>query len=85
MTIDILGLNTLLQGFPTKEAWALCTFAYCSGPGAEPILFEGRTEGRIVSARGTGKFGWDPIFEAEDTGKTYVPMFLQYALFNVYV
>ena len=32
-----LGLNRMLAGFDTKEAWALCTFAYCEGPGAEPI------------------------------------------------
>lgn len=68
------GLNTMLEGFPTKEATALCTFAYCPGPGQEPILFEGRTEGRIVPARGSGRFGWDPIFEAENTGLTYAEM-----------
>ena len=27
------GLNTMLEGFPTKAAWALCTFAYSAGPG----------------------------------------------------
>ncbi|KAH9972976.1 Ham1-like protein [Lactifluus volemus] len=68
------GLNRMLDGFSTRDAWALCTFAYSSGPGAEPILFEGRTEGKIVSARGPPKFGWDPIFEAEDTGLTYAEM-----------
>ncbi|TFY79229.1 hypothetical protein EWM64_g4784 [Hericium alpestre] len=68
------GLNNLLVGFPTKEAWALCTFAYCVGPGSEPILFEGRTDGMIVPARGPPKFGWDPVFQAEDTGKTYAEM-----------
>lgn len=64
------GLNTLLEGFPTKAAYALCTFAYCAGPGQEPVLFEGQTEGKIVPPRGPKNFGWDPIFEAEDTGKT---------------
>ncbi|KAL7282761.1 Maf/Ham1 [Trametes coccinea BRFM310] len=68
------GLNKLLIGFPTTAAWALCTFAYSAGPGTEPILFEGRTDGRIVPARGDGHFGWDPVFEAEDTGKTYAEM-----------
>ena len=68
------GLNRLLVGFDTKAAWALCTFAFCAAPGEEPILFEGRTDGRIVPARGDGKFGWDPVFEAEDTGKTYAEM-----------
>jgi len=61
----------MLAGFDTKDAWALCTFAYSAGPGAEPILFEGRTDGRIVPARGSADFGWDAVFEAEDTGKTY--------------
>ena len=37
------GLNKMLAGFEDKSAYALCTFAYSSGPGAEPILFEGRT------------------------------------------
>ncbi|KAI0677715.1 Maf/Ham1 [Trametes maxima] len=68
------GLNKLLIGFPTNAAWALCTFAYSAGPGTEPILFEGRTDGRIVPARGTGNFGWDACFEALNTGKTYAEM-----------
>ncbi|KAF8508717.1 Ham1-like protein [Hysterangium stoloniferum] len=68
------GLNTMLKGFPTNDATALCTFAYCAGPGQEPILFEGRTEGRIVPTRGPKDFGWDPIFEAEDTGLTYAEL-----------
>ena len=62
----------MLVGFPIKEATALCTFAYSKGPGHEPILFEGKTEGRIVQARGPSNFGWDPVFEVEDTGKTCV-------------
>ena len=51
----------MLAGFDTKEAWALCTFAYSAGPRTEPILFEGRTDGRIVPARGTANFGWDAV------------------------
>ncbi|KAH9062269.1 Ham1-like protein [Lactarius vividus] len=68
------GLNHMLDGFPTRAAWALCTFAYSAGPGTEPVLFEGHTDGRIVPARGPPKFGWDPVFEAEDTGLTYAEM-----------
>jgi inosine triphosphate pyrophosphatase len=65
----------LLQGFPTTAATALCTFAYSPGPGQDPILFEGRTEGNIVPARGPGHFGWDPIFAPiEGEGKTYAEM-----------
>jgi len=68
------GLNRMLDGFPTRAAWALCTFAYSAGPGTEPVLFEGRTDGKIVPARGPPNFGWDPVFEAEDTGLTYAEM-----------
>lgn len=66
------GLNRLLVGFPTTNAWALCTFAYSAGPGTEPVLFEGRTDGRIVPARGEKKFGWDPVFEPTGFNQTYV-------------
>jgi inosine triphosphate pyrophosphatase len=69
-TFFCLGLNHMLDGFPTRAAWALCTFAYSAGPGSEPVLFEGRTDGKIVPARGPARFGWDPVFEAEDTGLT---------------
>lgn len=70
------GLNTLLQGFPSTRATALCTFAYSPGPGQEPILFEGRTEGNIVPSRGPEHFGWDSIFQPEDKGghRTYAEM-----------
>ena len=69
------GLNTLLVGFPSTKATALCTFAYSAGPSSEPILFEGRTEGRIVPARGPTHFGWDPVFQPDEGGGlTYAEM-----------
>jgi len=66
------GLNKLLAAYPDKSAQAVCTFAYCEGPGCEPIIFQGRTDGKIVQARGPTRFGWDPIFEYE--GQTYAEM-----------
>ncbi|CEH17746.1 inosine triphosphate pyrophosphatase [Ceraceosorus bombacis] len=68
------GLNSMLAGFEDKSGTALCTFAYSSGPGAEVLLFEGRTAGSIVPARGPSNFGWDPIFEVQGSGKTYAEM-----------
>jgi len=68
------GLNRMLAGFDDKAATAICTFAYCAGPDAEPMLFEGTTLGRIVPARGPNKFGWDPIFEVDGAGKTFAEM-----------
>ncbi|KAM0804579.1 inosine triphosphate pyrophosphatase-like protein [Usnea florida] len=66
------GLNNLLMAYTDKSAQAVCTFAYCSGPDQEPITFEGRVTGKIVPARGSSTFGWDPIFEYE--GETYAEM-----------
>lgn len=51
------GLNNLLAAYPDKSAKAVCTFAYSPGPGHEPILFQGITDGKIVPARGPGDFG----------------------------
>ncbi|KAL3706728.1 nucleoside triphosphate pyrophosphohydrolase ham1 [Talaromyces marneffei ATCC 18224] len=66
------GLNKMLDSFDDRSAEAVCTFAFSNGPGEEPLIFQGRTLGKIVSARGPPNFGWDPIFEYE--GKTYAEM-----------
>ncbi|KAJ3279626.1 nucleoside triphosphate pyrophosphohydrolase ham1 [Borealophlyctis nickersoniae] len=68
------GLNKMLAGFEDKSAAAICTFAYCAGPGKEVFLFEGRTEGKIVPARGPNDFGWDPIFQPDGSHETYAEM-----------
>eukprot|EP00761_Pharyngomonas_kirbyi_P007623 gb/GECH01007633.1/.p1 GENE.gb/GECH01007633.1/~~gb/GECH01007633.1/.p1 ORF type:complete len:197 (+),score=42.45 gb/GECH01007633.1/:1-591(+) len=69
------GLNKMLNGFDDKTAYALCTVAFSPGSGGDIHVFSGHTNGRIVPARqGENGFGWDPIFEAEDTGKTYSEM-----------
>ncbi|KAK4453613.1 inosine triphosphate pyrophosphatase [Podospora aff. communis PSN243] len=66
------GLNNLLAAYEDKSAKAVCTFGYSPGPGHEPILFQGITDGKIVPPRGPTNFGWDPIFEYD--GKTYAEM-----------
>lgn len=67
-----LGLNRLLDGFSTRGATAVCTFAYSPGPGMEPVLFEGKTEGTIVPARGSTHFGWDAVFQPSGSNLTSV-------------
>jgi Ham1 family len=37
-------------------------------------VFVGRTEGRIVAARGPPHFGWDPIFQPHGYEETYAEM-----------
>lgn len=70
------GLNKMLDGFDgDRRAYAQTIIAFCPGKGKEVMLFEGRTEGKIVQARGPTTFGWDPIFEpTEGKGKTYAEM-----------
>eukprot|EP00050_Salpingoeca_kvevrii_P008145 m.301071 g.301071 ORF g.301071 m.301071 type:complete len:186 (-) comp14626_c0_seq1:200-757(-) len=62
------GLNNLLAAYKDKTAYAQCIFAYSSGPGAVPLLFKGVTDGKIVPPRGPTDFGWDPVFEPNESG-----------------
>jgi inosine triphosphate pyrophosphatase len=69
------GLNRMLAGFDDKTAYAQTVVAFTSGPGEEVHIFDGRTHGKIVPARGSLDFGWDPIFEPnEGGGKTYAEL-----------
>ncbi|KAI9334138.1 hypothetical protein BDR26DRAFT_867382, partial [Obelidium mucronatum] len=59
-------LNKIAGRFLGSFGYALCTFAYCEGPGKEVSpYFEGQTDGTIVRPRGPLDFGWDPIFEPQ--------------------
>lgn len=40
-----------------------CTFVFSPGPGKKVLIFDGRTPGKIVPARGPHEFGWDPVFQ----------------------
>lgn len=69
------GLNKMLDGFDDRSAYAQTIVAYTAGPGKEVHVFDGRTSGRIVAARGPPDFGWDPVFEPDEgEGKTYAEM-----------
>jgi len=64
LALGPLQLHKLLDGFSDKSAQAVCTFGYCAGPGHEPILFQGRTDGTLVQSRGPTVFGkWVHYFE----------------------
>lgn len=48
-----------------------CAIALCR-PGCEPIVATGATEGEILREyRGTGGFGYDPLFLSKDLGITF--------------
>ncbi|KAI8982420.1 inosine triphosphate pyrophosphatase [Mycotypha africana] len=73
-SIGHAGINKMLDGFDDRSAYALCTFGYCEGPGHEPMIFEGRTNGKIVPSRGPCTFGWDAIFQPDGFDKTYAEL-----------
>jgi XTP/dITP diphosphohydrolase len=55
-----------LAGLPAQRRRAryVCVLAFLAEPGAEPLLRRGTFVGRIApAARGSGGFGYDPIFE----------------------
>ena len=60
------GLNNMLAAYEDKTAYAQCIFAYCNGKSEDVELFVGRTNGRIVKARGKTEFGWDAVFEPDE-------------------
>uniref|UniRef100_A0A0K8TSK0 Inosine triphosphate pyrophosphatase n=1 Tax=Tabanus bromius TaxID=304241 RepID=A0A0K8TSK0_TABBR len=68
------GLHQMLEGWEDKSAQAVCTLAYSAGVNEEVILFQGRTDGDIVSPRGPRDFGWDPCFQPKGYQQTYAEM-----------
>jgi len=61
--IGVDGLWQLVEHQADKSASCECVLAFSAGPGAEPIAFRGRTEGRVVPPHDGGQgFGWDAIF-----------------------
>ncbi|MDI6885280.1 MAG: XTP/dITP diphosphatase [archaeon] len=56
-----------------RKATFKTAVAFCESQNKEPVLFVGTAEGRIAEEmRGSGGFGYDPIFEFE--GKTFAEM-----------
>ncbi|EKX32894.1 hypothetical protein GUITHDRAFT_120918 [Guillardia theta CCMP2712] len=68
------GLNNLLAAYPDKSAFAQCIFAFSKDADDEPKVFVGRTNGKIVPARGPTDFGWDPVFQPDGYDQTYAEM-----------
>ena len=68
------GLNNMLSAYEDKSAYAQTIFAFCAGPGAKPLTFDGRVPGKIVAPRGPKGFGWDPVFLPDGYKETYAEM-----------
>jgi inosine triphosphate pyrophosphatase len=53
-----VGLNSMLDGFDDRSGYAQTIVAFTMGVGEEIHVFDGRTDGEIVEARGPLDFGW---------------------------
>ena len=63
-----------LAGAPARKRAARyrCVLVYFARPGANPTVSQGDCSGRILeSPRGSGGFGYDPLFFSEELGKTF--------------
>lgn len=63
-----------LAGAPEKRRRARfrCVLVYLASARAFPVVAEGFTAGVILeAARGTGGFGYDPLFLSDDLGKSF--------------
>lgn len=63
----------MLKGFEDKSAKAVCTFAYVNERG-EVNIFNGETDGTIVSPTVAETFGWDSCFKPDGYEVTYAQM-----------
>lgn len=67
------GLYRILRDYEDKSAEAICTLAFCPAPHADPVVFTGRTKGRIIAPVEGRGFGWDSIFVPETTDGVEIP------------
>jgi XTP/dITP diphosphohydrolase len=63
------ALLARLAGVDDRRAAFVCVLALAEPTGRVLATFEGRVEGRILAEpRGSGGFGYDPLFAVEDPG-----------------
>ncbi|MFZ2523366.1 MAG: non-canonical purine NTP pyrophosphatase [Minisyncoccia bacterium] len=69
-TVGPEGLYKIAETFGNFGAEAKVVIGYSDSYG-NVEFFEGVTKGTIVSPRGDGGFGWDPIFQPDGYEKTF--------------
>lgn len=73
-TIGLTGILKLMSGIDDRSAYFKSVVGLC-GPGIGIKLFTGIVSGRIaMEPRGTGGFGFDPIFIPEGYDKTFAEL-----------
>ncbi|MDD1679033.1 MAG: RdgB/HAM1 family non-canonical purine NTP pyrophosphatase [Methanomicrobiales archaeon] len=71
-TLGIPGILKLMEGVPNRNARFITAIGYADKE--EIRVFRGTIEGRIVAPRGSGGFGYDPIFEVNGRTFAEVPL-----------
>jgi XTP/dITP diphosphohydrolase len=72
-TAGLEAITRMLDPFPDRRARAVCSIACFDGE--TTIAARGVADGWIAPApRGSGGFGWDPIFVPEGSVSTYAEM-----------
>jgi XTP/dITP diphosphohydrolase len=72
-TIGNTGILRLMEGSQNRNARFTTAIAFADESGIE--VFSGTIEGRIIhETRGTGGFGYDPIFEVEGKTLAEIPL-----------
>jgi XTP/dITP diphosphohydrolase len=66
-TLGNKGILKLMEGVANRKAHFITAIAYADAEGIR--IFTGTIEGQIVAPRGSGGFGYDPIFEVD--GRTF--------------
>ena len=81
-TIHNSGILKLMEDMVDRHATFQSIIAYCDDqPQMQPECFEGESEGQITLSerreQGKSGFGFDPIFQASGSGKTFAEMTLE--------
>lgn len=72
-TIGNTGILKLMEGVPDRAARFTTAIGFADGTGAR--VFKGTVEGQITHApRGSGGFGYDPIFAVGETTLAELPL-----------
>jgi XTP/dITP diphosphohydrolase len=79
-TLKNAGILKLMENTQNHKATFYSTIVYCSQK-TGPIFFEGKIEGKITLTERKGKtntgFGFDPIFQPDQSKKTFAEMTLK--------
>jgi XTP/dITP diphosphohydrolase len=76
-SIGLQGILTLMNNETNRNAVFQSVYAYAE-PKSEPVFFKGECHGKIThEIKGTKGFGYDPIFIADDTSKTFAEMSIE--------